>query len=153
MNIQGLHLNFVDCESFLESTSPDILTLCEKNLDNSIDSGSLSVKGYLPLIQKDSSTHMHGFIVYVKEELPFCTGLISRKLYRFLLMFSTSFTSLSALLLFPLSITFFVFCTVFHSIISNIDEVLSINTSANAFAIGDVNVHHKDWLTYSGGTD
>ena len=106
-NIQGLHLNFVDCESFLESTSPDILTLCEANLDNSIDSGSFSVKGYLPLIRKDSSTHMHGFIVYVKEELPFCTGLISRKLYRFLLMFSTSFTSLSALLLFPLSITFF----------------------------------------------
>ena len=39
----------------------------------------------------------------------FCTGLISRKLCRFLLMFSTGFTLLSALLLFPLSITFFVF--------------------------------------------
>ena len=39
----------------------------------------------------------------------FCTGLISRKFYRFLLMFSTGFTSLTVLLLFPLSITFFVF--------------------------------------------
>ena len=43
--------------------------------------------------------------------------------------------------------------TVFDSISANIDEVLSINPSANAFAFGDFNVHHKDWLTYSGETD
>ena len=42
--------------------------------------------------------------------------------------------------------------TVFDSISSNIDEVLSINPSA-AFVFGDFNIHHKDWLTYSGGTD
>ena len=28
-----------------------------------------------------------------------------------------------------------------------------INPSANAFVFGDFNVHHKDWLTYSVGTD
>ena len=44
-------------------------------------------------------------------------------------------------------------CLVFDSISSNIDEVLSINPSANVFVFGDFNVHHKDWLTYSGGTD
>ena len=44
-------------------------------------------------------------------------------------------------------------CTVFDSISSNIDKVLSINPSANVFVFGDFNVHHKDWLTYSGGTD
>ena len=33
------------------------------------------------------------------------------------------------------------------------DEVLSINPSANVFVFGDFNVHHKDWLTYSGGID
>ena len=44
-------------------------------------------------------------------------------------------------------------CTVFDSISSNIDEVLSINPSANVFVFGDFHVHHKDWLTYSGGTD
>ena len=43
-------------------------------------------------------------------------------------------------------------CTVFYSISSNIDEVLSINPSA-VFVFGDFNIHHKDWLTYSGGTD
>ena len=26
-------------------------------------------------------------------------------------------------------------------------------SSANAFSFGNFNVHHKDWLTYSGGTD
>ena len=41
---------------------------------------------------------------------------------------------------------------VFHSISSNINEVLSINPSA-VFVFGDFNVHHKDWLTYSSGTD
>ena len=75
MNIQGLCSNFVDCESFLESNSPDILALCETSLDDSIDSGNFSVRGYLPLIQKDSSTHMHGLAVYVKEGLPFARGL------------------------------------------------------------------------------
>ena len=44
-------------------------------------------------------------------------------------------------------------CTVFDFISSNIDEVLSINPSANCFVFGDFNVHHKDWFTYSGGTD
>ena len=106
-NIGGLRSNFVDCETFLESNSPDILALRETNLDDSIDSGNFSVTGYLPLIKKDSSTHMHGLAVYVKEGLPFARDL-SLELCRFLLMFSTCFTSLSVLLLFPLSITFFV---------------------------------------------
>ena len=39
----------------------------------------------------------------------FCTGLISRKLCGFLFIFSVSFTSFGVLLLFPLSITVFVF--------------------------------------------
>ena len=68
-------------------------------------------------------------------------------------MFLTSFASLSVLLLFPLSVTFFVLCTVFDSILSNTDEILSINPSANMFVFGDFNVRHNDWLTHSGGTD
>ena len=28
-----------------------------------------------------------------------------------------------------------------------------MNPSANVFVFGDFNAHHKDWLTYSGGTD
>ena len=74
-NIHGLCLNFVECESFFESNSPDILALCETNLDDSIDSGNSSVTGYLLLIRKDSITHMHGLAVYVKEGLPFARDL------------------------------------------------------------------------------
>ena len=86
----------------------------------------------------------------------FCTRLISRKLcrFRFLLMFSTGFTSLSVLLLFPELIMFFLsLCMVFDSILSNIDQVLSINPSANVFLIGDFHPHHQDWFSYSGGSD
>ena len=42
---------------------------------------------------------------------------------------------------------------VFDSISCNTDEVLSINSLTNVFVFGDFNVHHKNWLTYSGGTD
>ena len=42
---------------------------------------------------------------------------------------------------------------VFDSISSNIDEVLSINLSAVFLSLETFNIHHKDWLTYSGGTD
>ena len=70
-NIWGLYSNFVDYKSFLESNSPDILSLCEANLDDSIDSGNFSVRGYLPLIWKDSTTHMHDIEVNVKEGFPF----------------------------------------------------------------------------------
>ena len=88
---------------------------------------------------------MHGLAVYEKEGLHFRRAL-SRTLSRFLLsMFSTSFTSLNVLLLFPQSITFFVNALVFYFILDP--------PSAYVFVFGDFNVHHKDWLTYSGGTD
>ena len=152
-NIRGLRSNFVDCESFLESNSPDILALCETNLDDSIDSGNFSVRGYLPLIRKDSSTHMHGLAVYVKEGLPFARDLSLENS-------ADSYLCFRLALLHSVSYFFFLYrspssslCTVFDSVSSNIGEVLSVNPSANVFVFGDFNVHHKDWLTYSGGTD
>ena len=44
-------------------------------MDDSIDSDNFYVTGYLPLIQKDSSTYMHSLAVYVKEGLPFAQDL------------------------------------------------------------------------------
>ena len=144
-NIRGLRSNFVDCESFLESNSPDILALCETNLDDSIDSGNFSVRGYLP--------HMHGLAVYVKEGLPFARDLSLENS-------ADSYLRFRLALLHSVSYFFFLYqspsstlCTVFDSISSNIDEVLSINPSANVFVFGNFNVHHKDCLTYSSGTD
>ena len=68
-------MNFVDCESFLKSNSFDILALCETNLEDSIDAGNFSLEVYLPLTRKDSSIHMHGLAVYVKEGLLFAWNL------------------------------------------------------------------------------
>ena len=70
-NIRVLCSYFVDCESFLAPNSPDILALCETNLDDSIDSVYFSVRGYLSLIRNDSITHMHSPAIYVKEKLPY----------------------------------------------------------------------------------
>ena len=107
-NIRGLRSNFVECESFLESNSPDILALCETNLDDSIDSGNFSVRVYLPLFKKILLYSYAWSCSVCERRTSFCTRLISRKLCRFLVMFSTSFTSLSVLLLFPLLITLFI---------------------------------------------
>ena len=47
------------------------------------------------------------------------------------------------------SVSYFFF---FYRSPSNINEVLLINPSDNVIVVGDFNIHHKDWLTYSGGT-
>ena len=73
--IWGRCLNFVDCESFLETNSPYILPLSETNLNDSVNSGNFSERVYLPIIWKDSTTHMHGLMVDVKEGLPFAWDL------------------------------------------------------------------------------
>ena len=73
-NIRRLCSKFVDCESFLESNSP-VVALCETNPDDSINSGNFFMRGYLPLIRKDSGTHIHDLAVYVKEGLPFAPDL------------------------------------------------------------------------------
>ena len=71
-------MNFVKYEFFFESNTPDILALCETNLDESVDSPNFPVRGYLPLIQKDSVTHTHGLAVFVKERLPFAWDLFQK---------------------------------------------------------------------------
>ena len=152
-NLRGLRSKFVDCVSFLESNSSDILALCETNLDDSTDSDNFSVRGYLPLIRKDSGTYMHGLVVYVKEGLPFARNLSPENS-------TDSYLSFQLALLHSVSYFFSLcrspssfLCTVFDSISSNIDQVLSINASPNVLVFGDFNVHHKDWLTYCRGTD
>ena len=96
---------------------------------------------------------MHGLPVYVKEGLPFARDLSLENSADSYLCFQLALLH---------SMSYFVFlyrspssslCTVFDSISSNIDEVLSINPSANVLVFGDFNVHHKDWLSYCGGTD
>ena len=97
------------------------------------------MRGYLPLIRKDSTTHMHGLAVYVKEGLPFARDLSLENS----LLFSTGFTSVSYFFFLYRSPSLSL-CTIFDSISSNIDEVLSMNPCGNLFVFGDFNVRHKD---------
>ena len=112
-------------------------------MDDSIDSGNFSVRGYFPLIRKDSLTHMYGLAVYVKEGLPFAWDLSlessedSYLCFRLALLHSVSYFFFLYRL--PSSLLY----TVFDSISSNIDEVLLISPSANVFVFGDFNVHHE----------
>ena len=107
--IWGLRSNFVDWESFLGSNSPHILALCETSLDDSSDSGNFSVRVYLPLIRKDSSTHMHGLTAYVKEGLPFAQNLSLENSADFYLCFWLALLHSVSYFFFCLSIAFFVF--------------------------------------------
>ena len=93
---------------------------------------------------------MHGLAVYVKEGLPFARDLSLENS-------ADSYLCFRLTLLHSVSYFFFLYrspssplCTVSGSISNNIDEVLSIKPSANIFVFGDFNVHHEDWLTYSG---
>ena len=95
---------------------------------------------------------MHGLAVYVKEGLPFARDLSLENS-------AVSYLCFRLVLLPSVSYFFFLYrspslylCTVFYFISSNIDEVLSINPSA-VFFFGDFSDHHKDSLTYSGGTN
>ena len=101
-------------------------------MSDSTDSANFSVRDYLPLIRKDSSTHVYGLAVYVKRVIPLHGNYLYKTLkilacFRLALLHSVSYLfflyqSLSSSL-----------CTVFDSISSNIDEVLSINPFAVLF--------------------
>ena len=93
---------------------------------------------------------MNGLADYVEEGLPFAWDLCLENSADSYLCFRLAL--LHAVLYF-----FFLYwsptslCTIFESISSNINEVLSINPSANVFVFEDFIVHRKDWLTDSPG--
>ena len=139
-NTRSLWSNSVDGESFLGSNSPDILALCEANLDDSIDFRNFYVRD------------MHSLAVYVKERLPFAWGLSLENSLDFYLRFRLALLHLVSYF-FSLSLSLsLLLCTVFDSVAPILDKVLSIKPSAIVFFFGEFNVHQKDWLTYSGGT-
>ena len=103
------------------------------------------MRGYLPLIRKDSTTHMYGLAVYVMEGLPFAQDISLEN------SAADSYLCFQLALLHLVSCFFFLYQSpstslfiVFDSISFNIDWVLSIKPSPNAFVFGDFNVHHKN---------
>jgi len=152
-NVRGLRSNFPFVESFLHTSSPDILALCETNLNSSISSSDFSVDGYLPLSRLDSDTHMHGLGVFVRDTLPIARvpDLESPNhafmCFRVALLHSTTF--IYFLYRSPSSPD----CSVLGSVSDSIDKALSEIPSANFVVCGDFNVHHVEWLRHSSGTD
>ena len=86
-----------------------------------------------------SITHMHGYPVYLKEELPFSWD--SRKLLP-ILTYVFDWLYLRVFLLFSLLITLSLY-KAFDVVSSNIDKVLSINLFANMFEFKGFNIHHN----------
>ena len=149
-NICGLHSNFVDCKSFLEWNSPDILALCEWE-----KRGWLVKWFWQFLCEGLPSFNLKGFYYpyprshsLCEGRISFCMELVSRKLCRFLLMFLAGFTSL-IVFFFLYRLPSLSLCTIFDFISFSIDQVLSIKLSANVFFFGGFNVHHQCRLTYS----
>ena len=133
INIQSLHSNSPGCTSFLESNFLEILVLCETF---STRSSNFSLQGYLPLIWKDSMTHIHRLTAFWRSK--FKKGLIFRKLWGFLFMFSTDFTSSH---LFPLFIIVFVLDAISSNIYrlaqsTNLLTNLSLETLTSIISTG-----------------
>ena len=110
-----------------------------------------------PYYQKDMHAwlfhdfHIHGLVYYVKDGPPFSWDLslensVDSYVY-FQLVLLDLVLYFCSLYQSPSSYLF----TVFNSISSNIDEFLLTNPTANVSFFGGI--HHKDWVTYSGGTD
>ena len=115
---------------FLESNFRDILPVFETNLDDSIDSGHFSVRGYLPLIWKDSTTHMHG--LPIQKDFFLHRTYLWKTLQIFAYVFDWLYIT-QFLTFFLHGSPYLSFCMAFDSVSSTIDEVLLINLFANVF--------------------
>ena len=95
---------------------------------------------------------MHSLAVYVKEGLPLAQDVSLENSADSYLCFRLALLHLVSYFFFLYQSPSSALCMVSDSISSNIDEVLSLNPFA-VFVFGDFNDRHKDWLTYSSGTD
>ena len=83
-----------------------------------------------------------------------CLWLIPRKLWRlFFLRFQLALLQSAPYLFSALNHCAIFVCIVFGVISTNINRLLSVNSSAKVFFFGDISVYHKDQLSYSGGTN
>ena len=97
-------------------------------------------------------SYMHGLAFHVKK-LPFALELSLENSADSYLCFWLALVHLVYYFFFLYRSPSSSLYTVFDAISSNKEEVCSINTFANMFAFGKSNIHHKDWLSYSGGID
>ena len=130
-NIQGLRSTFSHMETFLSSSSPDILAICETNLDPSISSSDFIVPGYLPINCKDSSFHMHGLGIFVRDNLPIILEISLENPDESYICLRLSLLQSTSYLVFLYRSPSTQSCSVIDSICENIDKALMIHPSAN----------------------
>ena len=136
--IWGLSLNFVECKPFSESNSSDVLALCEKNLDDLIDSGNFSMFLYFSI--SNDLTQMLNFPTWI----PHCDSH-SPALFNFFLSFDASICSTMA---FPHCITYGYFPAGWDGLCDH----LSVVPWKDIFRIyaNKTRVHHFPETGYSG---
>ena len=93
------------------------------------------------------------FLLFMLSKVPFARDLSLENSVGSYLCFLLALLNSVSYFFFIYSSYSLSLCTDFYAIWSNIDEVLSINPSANVFVIAVFNVNHKDRPTYSSGTD
>ena len=81
------------------------------------------MRGYLTLIQNDSTSHMHGLAVYMKEGLPFVQDLSLENSADSYLCFRLALLHSVSYFFFHYQSSSSSLCTVFDFISSNTDEV------------------------------
>ena len=88
---------------------------------------------------------MHGLAVYLKEGFPFSRDVSPENPEDSYLCFRLPFLdSVSYFFSLYRSYYFLLCTTVFDSVLSDIDQVLSVNPSAVVFVFKTFNVQHKD---------
>ena len=96
---------------------------------------------------------MHSLVVYVKEGLAFAwDSSLENSEYSYYVFNWLNFVQFFYFFSIYWSMSSCV-CSVLDAVSSSIDEILSMNSSANVFAFGDFNIHLNNSLTYSDGTD
>ena len=102
-------------------------------------------KGYI--------AQMYSLVVYVKEGFAFAwDSSLENSEYSYLCFQLAFFCSVFYFFSIYQSMSSCL-CSILDAISSSIDEILSMNPSANVFVFGDFNVHHNDSLTYFDGAD
>ena len=81
---------------------------------------------------------MHGLAVYVKKGLSFAHDLSIENWWEFLIMLSAALLHLVFYILFLYQSPTFCLCKMFDAVLSNIEEILSVNPSAKAFVFWDL---------------
>ena len=75
LNCRSLLPKLDDLRVFAEAQSPDVITLCETWLDDSIKNDEVAIEGYV-LVRRDRNRHGGGIGVYIRESLSFSQTLI-----------------------------------------------------------------------------